>query len=246
MVTLNVVLPTKLTKHSEINMTLPILYSLRHCPFAMRARIAIFKSKQPIELRDVKLDNKPAAMLTASPKGTVPILVVSLSDNTTQIIDESIDVMVWSLTQSDPDNLLLASSQTVEGETTNQLTELLAFIHIYDSEFKGCIERYKCAKRYHEPNLLERRQDCEVYIKDLEQRLSKHAYIFGESESLADIALLPFIRQFAKIERQWYVKADYPNVKRWLNAYLQSAMFNKVMTQNPIWQEGTDGVEYCG
>ena len=154
--------------------------------------------------------------------------------------------MVWGLTQSDPDNLLLASSQTVEGQTTNQLTELLAFIHVYDSEFKGCIERYKCAKRYHEPNLLERRQDCEIYIKDLEQRLSKHAYIFGESESLVDIALLPFIRQFAKIERQWYVQADYPNVKRWLNAYLQSAMFNKVMTQNPIWEEGGYGVEFCG
>jgi len=222
-------------------MNLPILYSLRHCPFAMRARIAIFKSKQPIELRDVKLDNKPAAMLTASPKGTVPILVVS-SD---EIIDESIDVMVWSLTQSDPDNLLLASANSA-GDVTNKLSELLAFIHICDSEFKGCIERYKCAKRYHEPNLLERRQDCEVYIKDLEQRLSQHDYIFGDDESLVDIALLPFIRQFAKIERQWYVQADYPNVKRWLNTYLQSAMFNKVMTQNPIWEEGNDGVEFCG
>ena len=174
-------------------MNLPILYSLRHCPFAMRARIAIFKSKKPIELRDVKLDNKPAAMLTASPKGTVPILVVS-SD---EIIDESIDVMVWSLTLSDPDNLFLASANS-DGEMTNKLSELLAFIHVYDSEFKGCIERYKCAKRYHEPNLLERRQDCEVYIKDLEQRLGSHAFIFGESESLADIALLPFIRQLPK------------------------------------------------
>jgi len=227
-------------------MTLPILYSLRHCPFAMRARIAIFKSQSGVELRDVKLNNKPAAMLIASPKGTVPILVVPPTQAAGEtVIDESIDVMVWSLTRSDPDNLFLASMD--EGQCQkNKLDELLAFIEVYDSEFKGCIERYKCAKRYHEPNLLERRQDCEVYIQDLEQRLGKHAYIFGEYESLADIALLPFIRQFAKIERQWYVQADYPNVKRWLNKYLQSVMFNKVMTENPIWIEGTDGVVFGG
>ncbi|MFT6269722.1 MAG: glutathione S-transferase [Alphaproteobacteria bacterium] len=199
----------------------------------MRARLAIFKSKQEVELRDVKLTNKPSAMLVASPKGTVPILVVSPS----QVIDESLDVMLWSLGQSDPDNLMRDASLH---------HDLLAFIAVYDGEFKPCIERYKAAKRYHEPNLEDCRQDCEVYIKDLERRLSGHNYVFGESESLADIAILPFIRQFAKVERSWYVQSSYINVKRWLNKYLQSAMFNKVMALHPIWEEGSEVFVFCG
>jgi glutathione S-transferase len=211
-------------------MTLPILYSLRHCPFAMRARLAIFKSKEAVELRDVKLTNKPVAMLNASPKGTVPILVVAPS----HVIDESLDVMLWILGKSDPDNLL------------RNLPDLLAFINVYDGEFKPCIERYKAAKRYHEANLNECRQACEVYIQDLEKRLSEHAYIFSNQESLADIAILPFIRQFAKVERQWYVQSSYVNVKRWLNTYLQSSMFNKVMAQYSLWEEGSDVVVFGG
>lgn len=218
-------------------MTLPILYSLRHCPFAMRARLAIFKSKKPVELRDVKLTNKPLAMLEASPKGTVPILVVS----PTQVIDESLDVMLWSLKQSDPDNLLRSTKNE-----SNELALLLAFVDVFDREFKPCIEEYKCAKRYHENNLVECRQACEVYIQDLEKRLSQHAYIWDEDESLIDLAIFPFIRQFAKVERQWYVQSPYPNVKRWLNKYLQSAMFNKVMAPLPIWVEGTRAPVFCG
>lgn len=215
-------------------MTLPILYSLRHCPFAMRARLAIFKSQRAVELRDVKLTNKPAAMLKASPKGTVPILVVSAS----RVIDESLDVMLWCLGESDPDNLLRSSIV--------ELSDLLAFIDIYDSEFKPSIERYKCAKRYHETNLEACRNDCEVYIQDLERRLSEHAFVMGEDESLVDIAILPFIRQFAKVERQWYVQSSYKNLKRWLNNYLQSALFNKVMAPYQIWEEGNEPVIFCG
>jgi glutathione S-transferase len=200
----------------------------------MRARLAIFRSKQAVELRDVKLTNKPAAMLIASAKGTVPILVVSA----TQVIDESLDVMLWSLGKSDPANLLL--------ESASRLSDLLAFIAVYDREFKPCIERYKAAKRYHETNVEACREACEAYIQDLERRLSEHDYIFAEHESIADIAIFPFIRQFAKVERQWYVQSSYPNLKRWLNRYLQSGMFNKVMTLYPIWEEGNEMVVFCG
>ncbi|MFT6330032.1 MAG: glutathione S-transferase [Bermanella sp.] len=200
----------------------------------MRARLAIFRSKQAVELRDVKLTNKPAAMLVASAKGTVPILVVSPK----QVIDESLDVMLWTLGKSDPANLLLQSA--------SKLPDLLAFIAVYDLEFKPCIERYKAAKRYHETNVEACRKACEAYIQDLEQRLSEHDYIFGEHESIADIAIFPFIRQFAKVERQWYVQSSYPNLKRWLNRYLQSGMFNKVMTLYPIWEEGNEAVVFCG
>lgn len=195
--------------------------------------MAIFKSKQPVELRDVKLTNKPAAMLAASAKATVPILVVPPA----QIIDESIDVMLWILSQSDPQKLLLDD---------NKREVMLGFIHSYDLDFKPCIERYKAAKRYHEPNLQDCRQACEVFIKDLEQRLSMHDYVLGDKESLADLAILPFIRQFAKVERRWYVESSYVNVKRWLNAYLQSAMFNKVMALQPIWEEGNEVLVFRG
>lgn len=203
----------------------------------MRARLAIFKSKQAVELRDVKLTNKPASMLKASPKGTVPILVVPATPiSAMQIIDESLDVMLWSLAQSDPYKLMLKDAAE---------RDMLAFINMFDLEFKPCIERYKAAKRYHESNLGECRQACEVYVKDLENRLSLHRYVCGENESLADIAILPFIRQFAKVERSWYVQSSYTNVKRWLNGYLQSAMFNKVMALHPIWEEGNAAIVFC-
>lgn len=222
------------------SMNLPILYSLRHCPFAMRARLALYKSGLEVELRDVKLDNKPPAMLLASPKGTVPILVLPNDI----VLDESLEVMLWSLASNDPENLLLASDDDTApiNQRQNQIDALLKFIHPYDANFKGCLERYKCAKRYHESNLIECRQACEVYIQDLEARLSKHKYVFGEQESLADIAILPFIRQFAKVERRWYVSSTYSHVKRWLNDYLQTAMFNKVMADGPIWEQGKEAL----
>ncbi|WP_133469464.1 glutathione S-transferase [Paraglaciecola marina] len=227
-------------------MALPVLYSLRNCPYAMRARIAIYKSKQTIELRDVVLKDKPAEMLIASPKGTVPTLVLSADGQTQKVIDESLDVMLWALQESDPDNLLRAG--VVEGddapEISANLTEILDLVYGFDHEFKGLLEAYKCAKRYHETNLLECRQACEVYIQDLEKRLSSHAYLMDDHESLADIAILPFIRQFAKVERQWYLQSPYPQLKQWLNKYLQSPMFNKVMTNYPIWHVKSEPVVF--
>lgn len=243
-------------------MTLPVLYSLRNCPYAMRARLAIYRSKQPIELRDVVLKNKPAEMITASPKGTVPTLVLpskTLPSETSssqvstppQVIDESLDVMLWALNESDPNNLLRQFPLTNQEFNTNKntattLSKMLLLIHQFDVEFKTCLEQYKCAKRYHESNLNECRQACEVYIQDLEQRLTEHAYIMDEKESLTDIALLPFIRQFARIERQWYLQSNYPNVKKWLNKYLQSPMFTKVMAKYPLWNESSEVIVFSG
>lgn len=240
-------------------MTLPVLYSLRNCPYAMRARLAIYRSKQPIELRDVVLKNKPLEMITASPKGTVPTLVLaslpanSLPSTTseTQVIDESLDVMLWALNENDPDNLLRSDSLVVKKQKTNistssALTEMLLLIKQFDVEFKTRLEQYKCAKRYHESNLSECRQACEVYIQNLEQRLTEHTYIIDEYESLTDIALLPFIRQFARVERQWYLQSNYSNVKKWLNKYLQSPMFTKVMAKYPLWSESSEVVVFSG
>ncbi|TCI01326.1 glutathione S-transferase [Corallincola luteus] len=214
---------------------LPVLYSLRNCPYAMRARMAIFKAKQPVALRNVVLSDKPKEMIEASPKATVPVVV--LSDGS--VIDESLDVMLWALHQSDPDNLL-------QKEIPHALTEMLGLIHIFDSEFKTCLEQYRCAKRYHEDNMIECRIDCEKYIKQLENRLINNAFLFNNQEGLADIALLPFIRQFAQVERQWYLQSAYPNLRRWLNSYLQSPFFTKVMAKHPLWLDNREEIVFGG
>ena len=221
----------------------------------MRARLAIYKSKQEVELRDVVLTNKPTEMLTASPKGTVPILVLGSSkESPLTVIDESLDIMLWALGGSDPGNLLRAETlddaetlNNTEGvnsaDTKNdikpstRLTDILSLVNQFDHEFKSCLEAYKCAKRYHETNLQDCRQACEEHIQNLEQRLNTHKYLIDEHESMADIALLPFIRQFARIERQWYLQSPYPQLKRWLDQYLQGVMFTKVMTKYPLWSK---------
>ena len=238
----------KMNQSAMPSMPYPILYSLRNCPYAMRARLVIFKTKQTVILRDVDLKNKPAAMLTASPKGTVPILVLSSiteqsniieEDNIEEsIIEESLEVMLWAVHKNDPSDLLLQKMSGAEDE-------MLKIIHTFDQEFKSRLEQYKCAKRYREDNIEACRTACEVYIQLLEQRLNQHAFLFSAQESLLDLALLPFIRQFARVERQWYLQSAYPKLRQWLNNYLQSALFSKVMANVEVWQEN-DEVIYFG
>jgi glutathione S-transferase len=213
-------------------MSLPILYSLRNCPYAMRARIALFKAQLQISLREVVLNNKPKEMLTASEKGEVPVLVMSDESAPSIVIEESLEVMLWALAKSDPDNLLYLHDP-------HALPNMLKLITQFDNEFKACLNTYKCAKRYRENNITECRQACEIYIQELENRLANTScqkpFIMSDQESLVDIALLPFIRQFAKVERQWYLKSPYPKVRLWLNRYLQSIMFTKVMAKHNVW-----------
>ncbi|MEG3755677.1 glutathione S-transferase [Psychromonas arctica] len=206
---------------------LPVLYSLQHCPYAMRARIAIFRSKQAVLIRAIKLNNKPPEMLALSTKGTVPMLV--LSNGT--VIEESLDIMLQVLKESDPDHLLTAQGQL-------PLIEIISIIEEFEQHFFVAVEAYKCAKRYQETNIVECRQACEVYLQKLEDRLSKHAFLTSEREGLLDIALMPFVRQFSKVERQWYQQSPYPKLRAWLNSYLQSPMFTKVMAKHELWVDG--------
>jgi len=215
------------------NKVLPILYSLRNCPYAMRARTAIFYAKQPVILRDVILTNKPKAMLNESSKGTVPLLVLSATKQ--NVIGESLDIMLWVLDKNDPENLL-------QKDDVNALSGMLTLISTFDNEFKTCLNAYKCAKRYHETSLVDCRQACEIYIQQLEFALTQHSFLMSSKPSLADIALLPFIRQFARVERQWYLQSPYPKLRQWLNHYLQSSMFTKVMTKFPLWSENGDDI----
>lgn len=210
---------------------LPILYSLQHCPYAMRARIAIFKSKQPVLIRAIKLNNKPLEMLELSTKGTVPMLVLNIKNTKPIVIEESLDIMLKVLTDNDPQQLL-----TPRGDES--LQDLLLLINDFELHFFTAVEAYKCAKRYQETNIIECRQACEVYLQKLEARLNKHAFLTADQESILDIALMPFVRQFSKVERQWYQNSPYPKLRAWLNSYLQSAMFTKIMAKHELWVDG--------
>ncbi|MFT7681033.1 MAG: glutathione S-transferase [Moritella dasanensis] len=207
-------------------MPLPILYSLQNCPYAMRARLGLLLAQQGVMLRAVVMKNKPAAMLAVSPKATVPVLV--FDDGT--VIDESLDIMIWALHQSDPLDLL-------HRHEPEAYPAMLALIDIHDTVFTSALSKYKYAVRYHTDDEVELRTQCAVYATMLESHLSQHTYLIGEQVSLADYAILPLIRQFARIDRQWYLQAPFPHLRNWLNKHLQDQRFAKAMAKYPQWLE---------
>jgi len=195
----------------------------------MRARLAILMSQQSVLIRAIGMKNKPAEMLALSPKGTVPVLVLS-TESGTQIIDESLDIMLWALNLSDPDNLLYAEDATA-------LPEMLTIINENDQQFKPNLERYKRAKRFHGDDEEACRLQCEPFIQALEQRLSQHPFLMGATPSLLDFALLPFVRQFSRVNKQLYRQGSYTHLQKWLNHHLQSQLFAKAMLKYPLWLE---------
>jgi glutathione S-transferase len=188
----------------------PILYSFRRCPYAMRARIALSVSGIGHEIREVKLRDKPAEMLAASPKGTVPVLV--LPDGT--VIDESLDVMRWALGRSDPERWL-------DGDDA-------ALIAVNDGAFKHHLDRYKYPER-HGSNADEHRGQASAILGNLEKRLAGQPYLCGDRRSLTDAAIFPFVRQFAAVDRDWFDAQPLPDVQRWLAEQLASPLFLRVM-----------------
>lgn len=207
---------------------LPILYSFRRCPYAMRARLAIAQAGIPVVLREVQLRRKPAAMLTASPKGTVPVLVLPDAE----VIDESLDIMLWALRLRDPANWL-APWQNPDNQ---------ALIQRNDGQFKYFLDRYKYADRYPEHSQLYYRQQGEGFLRELEHRLQNNAYLSGTGFSIADAAIAPFIRQYVAVDKTWFDAADYPLLRQWLQGFLDSALFHDIMQTYQPWTGNTDDV----
>lgn len=201
---------------------LPILYSFRRCPYAMRARMALFLAGQHCILREVLLRDKPDAMIAASAKGTVPVLV--LADGT--VIDESLDVMRWALSIADPENWLAADR-----------TETESLIADNDGPFKHHLDRYKYATRYDSDQIAHRTAAADM-LTALDARLDSQANLLGDNRSFADIALFPFIRQFAATDRAWFVTQPWPALRRWLDSHLESALFRSVMMRLKPWRPG--------
>jgi glutathione S-transferase len=207
---------------------LPILYSFRRCPYAMRARMAVRVAEQTCELREVVLRDKPPSMIKASPKATVPVLV--LPDG--KVIDESFDIMLWALKTNDPENWLEPEEGT--------LAEIVALIEQCEDEFKPHLDRYKYTNRYEDAKPEEHRAKAEVFLLVLEERLCKTANLFGEPKSLADFAIAPFIRQFANTDREWFDASPYPAIQRWLGDFLASEAFTAIMLKIPQWHTGDE------
>ena len=206
----------------------PILYSFRRCPYAIRARMTIAYASITLELREVALANKPQAMLAISPKGTVPVL--QLRD---RVIDESLEVMRWALDQSDPENWLGFDNQR----------EHSTLIEQNDNEFKDWLDKYKYWDRFPQQSQQDYRVKAENFLLKLEQRLQQNTYLFGDNMCMADIAIFPFIRQFAYVDKPWFDNADYPSVQRWLTKFLQSKLFQQIMLKQAVWQQSGNQVQ---
>ncbi len=189
------------------------LYSFRRCPYAMRARMALRYSGVPVEIIEVSLKAKPAEMLAISPKGTVPVL-----DAGGRVIDESLEIMRWALAQNDPQGWLL------DGDA--RIAEL---IEANDQVFKVHLNRYKYAERYPEQPMEVYRAEGAVHLQRLEALLNDHDYLLADHPSLADIALLPFVRQFAHVDREWFAQTPYVRLQAWLQRFLESDLFTSIM-----------------
>jgi glutathione S-transferase len=201
----------------------PVLYSFRRCPYAIRARLALWQAGVVVALREVVLRDKPAAMLEISPKGTVPVL--QLPDG--RVLEESLDIMHWALQQNDPGGWLRTGDSAEQG----------ALIARNDTNFKPLLDRYKYAERFPEKSAVAwRHAAIAAHLAELEVRLTKHAFLLGDTASLADAALFPFVRQFAAVDAAWFEKAPLPALRRWLKVWLASPLFAAVMLRHRTWQ----------
>lgn len=194
--------------------SLPLLYSFRRCPYAIRARLAIAISAVDVEIHEVDLKAKPAEMLARSSKGTVPVLV--LPDG--QVIDESLDIMLWALRQCDPLGMLDGFSEDTK-----------ALIQRNDGEFKSALDRYKYPERYPKFSRQHYRAQGEIFLADLNVRLHENNGLFGNIAGIADLALMPFIRQFAQVDRAWFDATPYVLLREWLDRWTMSDVFIKAM-----------------
>lgn len=200
---------------------LPILWTFRRCPYAIRARLALASAGIRVEKREILLKDKPQAFLQTSPSGTVPAL--RLKD---RVLDESLDIMIWALEQNDPEQLLRMPDRGWELIAEN------------DGPFKAALDHTKYSSRYPSLDRETERAKASAFILRLEEQLAAHPWLFGDHPTIADLALLPFVRQFAFIDRSWFDAQPWPGVIAWLDRFLQSDAFQQTMHKHPPWAEG--------
>ncbi len=200
-----------------------ILYSFRRCPYAMRARLALHVSGVAYEHREVALKAKPAEMLAASPKGTVPVLC--LPDG--KVLEQSLDIMHWALQQNDPQAWL--------PHTSDALASTQADIALNDGEFKAHLDRYKYPQRFGLLDGLPSRAKGAEVLLGWQARLQTQLYLSGERWGLLDACVAPFVRQFARTDRAWFDAQPWSELAQWLLAFENSEAFLAVMHKHPLW-----------
>lgn len=199
---------------------LPILYTFRRCPYAMRARMALAVAGRRHQVREVSLKAKPAEMLAVSPKATVPVVVLPNG----QVIEESRDIMRYALEHNDPEHWLDGWGPQTE-----------ALVDRNDGPFKVYLDQYKYPQRYEVPMETARELGLEI-LMDLEGRLAEAAFLARQSPSMVDICLFPFIRQFAAVDPDWFHKVPVNRLRAWLAHFTEGALFSQIMTKFPVWE----------
>ena len=204
----------------------PILYSFRRCPYAIRARWALLSSNVDVELREVVLKDKPIEFLEVSNSGTVPCL--QSKDN---IIDESIDIMVWALRKNDPNGWL------------DMPDEGYGLIDKVEKKFKPHLDKTKYASRYPNDDSKVSRRLAIDFLIDFDKKI-KGQFLFGNLPKLADVAIFPFVRQFANIDINWFNKFEWKKLKDWLDFFVESKMFIKSQKKFDQWRPDAEPVVF--
>lgn len=202
----------------------PVLYSFRRCPYAIRARLAILASGQEVTLREILLRDKAAAFLEASPKGTVPVLVLGQGE----VIEESLEIMDWALALHDPAGL----------SADHAARDL---IRACEDDFKPHLDRYKYHVRYQNADREVERGKAATFCQRLNEMLSD-GHLFGPRKTQADLAIAPFVRQYANTDRPWFDAQNWPLLHAWLQRFETSDDFATVMEKYPRWQPGDPAV----
>ena len=210
--------------------TLPVLYSFRRCPYAMRARLALLASGIAVEHREVVLKNKPAHLLALSPKGTVPVLWLPDAQGAVagQVLDQSLDIMLWALRQHDLRGWLPTSDAG--------MTDALALIAHNDGPFKRQLDRYKYPNRSGLDSGAADRDEAALWLQALEARLRAQVFLAGQQFGLTDAALAPFVRQYAHTDPGWFAAQAWPALASWLAAFEASELFAAIMHKHAPWQ----------
>jgi len=210
---------------SSLEADRPILWSFRRCPYAIRARLALKASGIAVTLREVVLRDKPAAFVAASPKATVPVL--QLPDG--RVLEQSLDIMRWALSANDPHGWLRVDEEAV----------VQTLVTLNDGAFKRALDRYKYAPRHPErPATSYRDEAVDVLLAPLERRLQAQRFLLRDTPSLADMAILPFVRQFAAVDAAWFAGTPLPRLRAWMAGLAASPQFDAVMVKFEPWRPG--------
>ena len=202
----------------------PIFYSFRRCPYAMRARLSLLVSKQQVEIREVILKEKPVEFLKTSPSATVPCLLTN-----DKVIDESLDIMIWALNRNDPENWLKMPKLGYDLIMQN------------DGSFKMALDRTKYHSRFPNEDPKINRKLASDFIFELEDMI-EGSFLFGDQPKMADMAILPFVRQFAFIDKIWFDQQPWTKVSRWLNEFLESQIFTNIQDKYNKWKSNSNAV----